>query len=242
MSSQPYKKRRITPKAYPTLGAAMAANFNKPATKGEVAVLKRKVATLSRDSRNREFKHEDSSVSFVFDATGEVPASGQWTCGTVQGTNGTERIGEKTTVRSIQFRGVLTYTPTLSNPPDTTVHMYIVLDRQANGAAAAATDVFTSTNFAIALRARPRSDRFKILWHGEYTLGSHTTIAANPANPAVLPFSMYKKVNIPIKFSGSTGAVADMMSNNIFLLAGSDGNTDDLVTCLGTARLMFTDD
>jgi len=220
----------------------MASTFNKPATKGEVAVLKRKVAVLTRAARNVEFKNEDSAVSFNFDATGEVPATGQWIQGCVQGTGDSERIGNKITVKSIQFRGNILYSPA-TVATGTIVDMYIVLDRQCNGAAAAVTDVFTSANLSVALRNTTNLSRFQILWHGQYVLQPQTNnTAVTVVGAVVLPFSMYKKCNIPIKYDASAGAITDLTSNNIFLIAGSDGNSDDIVACVGTARLAFTDD
>lgn len=241
---QPYKKRRITPRAgYGTISAAaMASTFNKPATKGEVAVLKRQVAVLKRNARTTELKHEDSAVSFAFDATGEVPATGQWTQGCIQGTGDTERIGNKITVKGVQFRGSVLYSPAAAVNTATIVYMFIVWDKQCNGAAAAALDVFTSANFALALRNTDNLRRFQILWQQAIPLQPTLTNAANLAGPVTVPISFYKKVNIPVTYDASAGAITDLTSNNIFLMAGSDGNSDDVVTCAGTGRLWFTDD
>jgi len=60
-------------------------------------------------------------------------------------------------------------------------------------------------------------------------------------NNTNVPFEMYKKCNIPIEYSGTTGAITEIRSNNIFLLASSDGQADDLVTMVGNCRVRFSD-
>jgi len=44
-----------------------------------------------------------------------------------------------------------------------TIYLYVVLDKQANGAAAGVTDVLTSTDLSIALGNVPNQYRFRIL-------------------------------------------------------------------------------
>ena len=54
----------------------------------------------------------------------------------------------------------------------------------------------------------------------------------------MLPVDWYKKVDIPMDWSSTTGAITEIRSNNIFLTAGAAG-FDDVVTFSGTCRLRF---
>ena len=59
----------------------------------------------------------------------------------------------------------------------------------------------------------------------------------------ILPINIYKRVNIDMEYdnSAATGAITTITSNNIFLLAGTAGSSDDLISVGGTCRLRFTD-
>jgi len=51
----------------------------------------------------------------------------------------------------------------------------------------------------------------------------------------------YSKCQIPLEFSSTTGAITEIRSNNLFLLAGCSTGGDDLVNFLGTCRLRYSD-
>jgi len=122
----------------------------------------------------------------------------------------------------------------------TTAYLYLVLDKQANGAAAAFTDVMSTTLLATSFHNLANSQRFVVLKKMKFrhVANSGATTALNNTN---VPFEMYKKCNIPIEYSGTTGAITEIRSNNIFLLASSDGQADDLVTMVGNCRVRFSD-
>lgn len=172
------------------------------------------------------------------DRTGEVPATGQLNL-IPQGVTESNRVGRKCVVKSIQLKMQLRYTPGANS--DETAFVYLVLDKQCNGAAAAATDVLTSADFEKAMTNLENSDRFVILKKWAISFNPTAGISGAPvAMNEIVEY--YKKVNIPIEYdsTAATGAIGTIRSNNIFLLAGA-GLTDDTVAVLGTCRLRFQD-
>lgn len=119
-------------------------------------VAKRRPMRFSRTSRRTnarslrnippELKFFDTAVSFLADNTLEVPATGQWVL-IPQGDTQSTRDGRLAIIKSIQFRGVITGSSTTNESRyGITFYMWVILDTQANGAAAAAADVFTGAN------------------------------------------------------------------------------------------------
>lgn len=184
-----------------------------------------------------EKKFFDTALSFTFDSTGEVPATGQLAL-IPQGDTESTRDGRKATIESIQIRGQAAFLPGASATAAANVHLYVVLDTQTNGAAAAATDVFTSTNFSEAMLNLNNSGRFRILKHINITLHPQAGVSA-AFNTCVRQVEFYKKCKIDMDWSSTTGAITEIRSNNIFLLAGSSASTDDLVNFAGNCRLRF---
>jgi len=184
-----------------------------------------------------EKKFFDTSVGFTFDATGEIPATGQLAL-IPQGDTESTRDGRQCTIESITGRGYCLYQPGAAASATTIAYLYLVQDTQTNGAAAAVTDVFTSTNLAGALHNLANSKRFRILkkWRYTFTPPSGVTTAYNNVNK---PFDFFKKVNISMEYSSTTGAIGEIKSNNIFLMAGTDSLSDDTVTFAGNFRLRF---
>jgi len=50
----------------------------------------------------------------------------------------------------------------------------------------------------------------------------------------------FMRLNIPLKYSGSTGAITELKTNNIFIMASAFAS-DDLVSVSGTTRLRYSD-
>jgi len=187
-----------------------------------------------------ELKVFDTTLSFNFDATGEVPATGQL-CFIQTGDTLTNRDGAVVQVKSLQIRGTLNFAPGAAATAAALVTLFIVLDRQANGAAAAVTDVLTGTNMNTDLPNVPNQYRFKTLRRMQFTLNSQAgvTTAFNNVNIGIDEYIQFKKP-IELRYTASAGAITDLASNNIFLMAGSNSAQDDTVAFSGIARLRFT--
>jgi len=185
---------------------------------------------------NAELKFFDTSLNFSFDATLEVPATGQLVL-IPQGDTESTRDGRQCTIKSIQIRGVAVYVPGAAATASAVSYLWLVLDTQCNGAAAAATDVMTTTAANTCLINLANSDRFKILkkWVINQNPAAGATTAYNTQSNTI---EFYKKCDIPLQYSSTTGAITEIRSNNIFLLAGC-WNEDDKVTFGGTCRVRF---
>lgn len=187
-----------------------------------------------------ELKFFDTANSFSVDATGEVPVSGQL-CLIPQGVTESTRVGRKCTVKSITMRGWASFQPGGSALAATNIYVYVVLDKQCNGAAAAVTDVLSSNVMATAMPNLANEGRFVILKKMIMSLNSGAGVTT-AYNSVVRAFEWTKRCNIPLEYSSTTGAITEIKSNNIFLLAGTDGfSSDDLVTFTATTRLRFSD-
>lgn len=183
-----------------------------------------------------ELKFFDTANSFLFDSTAEVPATGQVAL-IPQGDTESTRDGRLAVIKSIQIRGNLLFEPGASAAGVCQAFLYVVLDTQANGAAAAVTDVFTGTNLSTALLNLNNSGRFRILKKFNYNFTS-TAGVSTAYNPMVKQLEWYKRCNIKMDWSSTTGAITEIRSNNIFLIAGASQG-DDLVTFTGNTRLRF---
>lgn len=192
---------------------------------------------FSGDARTRENKFFDTALNFTFDITGEAVA-GSSLCLVPEGTTQSERVGRRLTIHSIQIRGSLLFVPTAAKSASIS-YLYLVRDRQANGAAPAVTDVLTAANMNKGLINMANSQRFHIM--RRFVMPINAQAGVNTAFGEMhAPIEFFTRCNIPIDFSGSTGALTEIKSNNILLLAGSV-TADDLTTIAGTARIRFSD-
>lgn len=182
-----------------------------------------------------EKKFFDTALSFLFDTTGEVPATGQLTL-IPQGDTESTRDGRKATIKSIQIRGILSFAPGATVGTGAS-YLYLILDTQCNGAAAAVTDVFTSNDMTTNMLNLNNSGRFRILkkWEWAWNVGAGVSAAYNNATKLL---EFYKSCNIPVDWSSTTGAITEIRSNNLFLMAGANAQ-DDTVQFTGTCRLRF---
>lgn len=81
--------------------------------------------------------------------------------------------------------------------------------------------------------------RFKILHYWEHAFTSAAGVSTAFGLVATAWETYIPLKDMMIRYDGFFFAITDLVSNNIFLIAGSDGNSDDLVTVVGNARLTF---
>lgn len=186
-----------------------------------------------------ELKFFDTAVDFTIDTTGEVPATGQLNL-IPQGAGESQRIGRKVTIKSINFNGLVLYNPTTDTNGSDFVTIYLVLDKQCNGAAASATDVLTTVDFFKAQRNLANSERFVIMKRWQFSLQSQAG-ASGAFGKVQRGLKFYKKCNIPIEFSSTMGVISEIRSNNLFLLAGSTSVSDDKTAVSAICRLRYSD-
>jgi len=184
-----------------------------------------------------ELKFFDTSIGGTVDNTMEVI---QTSLALIpQDDTQSGRDGRLAVIKSIQVRGVLEFNPAATDGM-ANVWFYVVLDTQANGAAPAVTDIFTSTAAGQNLINLNNSGRFRILKKLCYTFNPTAGIVgAFGGKSAVVDF--YIPCNIKMDWSSTTGAITEIRSNNILMVAGADvnGAADDLVAYEFNSRVRF---
>lgn len=122
-----------------------------------------------------------------------------------------------------------------------TVRVIMFLDKQANGATAAVTDILETASF-LSFNNLANSGRFQTLLDKTVTL-NYMTLASDGAGLVssankFTDFSFHKRCNIPIEFSATTGAITEIRSNNIGVLLISRAASSALFSNI---RIRFSD-
>lgn len=161
-----------------------------------------------------------------------------------QGVTESQRVGRKCTLKTIQWN----YTVSLPEddaqatpPAGDIVRVILFLDKQANGATAAVTDVLESADYQSFLNLA-NSQRFHILHDKRYSL-NYLTLASDGAGvvssgQVQREHQVYKTCNIPVEFNSTTGAIGEIRSNNVGVLLITKNNAAGFASKF---RLRFTD-
>lgn len=161
------------------------------------------------------------------------------------GTGESERIGRKIMMRSLSMNWTMKKLPgTTANSQNSTTRMVVFLDKQCNGTAALGTDIFFGAappNLYQAFFNLVNTGRFVILFDKTYTLrGKPDGVTAVATQGADVDDHCHKTMNIPIEYSGVTGAITEIRSNNIGVAFLQDGSSS-LVDVLGRFRVRYSD-
>ncbi len=239
---------------YTCLFLGMSAFFGKRARTASVAPSRkssapRRVARVVRRPRQPvgrgpgELKFHDVDVDDAVIAAGAVIQN----AGTVniipQGVTEVQRVGRKCTIASIVWHYSLSL-PIISNsgsgPAGETVRVILYLDKQANTATAANTDILESADFQ-SFRNLANVGRFELLHDKTYSMNYQAGAGDGAANDYAgykVNGSFYKKCSIPIEFNGAAGAITEITSNNLGVLLCCEEGTAGFESKL---RLRFSD-
>jgi len=178
-------------------------------------VKKAPATQLGQGLQRQELKVFDTALAFNFDATGEIPATGQL-CFIQTGDTLNNRDGAVVEVKSLQIRGTITFTPAAAATAAALITLYVMLDKQANGAAPAVTDVLTGTNLNNDLPNVPNQYRFKTVRRFQYAMTSPAgvTTAFNNVTIGVDEYIQFKKP-IQLRYTASAGAITDLASKQL---------------------------
>lgn len=151
--------------------------------------------------------------------------------GLAQGTGTNERVGRKTTLKSVQLR--YTHIPT-SGGPDSQVRIAIIYDKQPNGALPAASDIFNQANFNSHLNLA-NSDRFVVIMD-EISESSQSSLIG-------ISGQRYVKCNLETIYGGTTNGIASINSGSLMILAAN--NADPTIGAVSSlffnVRIRYTD-
>ncbi len=159
-----------------------------------------------------------------------------------QGVTEITRVGRKCTITSINWRWQLSLPETDAGATPSAgdiCRIIMYLDKQANGAAAAVTDVLESAAL-LSYNNLANSQRFLTLMDRNITINYNALASDNAAvvsSPNVVKYGkFYKRCNIPIEFNSTTGAIGEIRSNNIGVLMISQAGQPGFVSKI---RLRF---
>lgn len=140
------------------------------------------------------------------------------------GTGKSQRIGRKCTIRQIHVRyemNIPEFDASATPEAPDTLRFIVYMDKQANGATAAVTDILETANW-LSFRNLANSGRFQILVDKNHSLnyGGLASDNAGVVSSGLIQrsFTWSKMCNIPLEFNGVTGAIGEIRSNNVGVL------------------------
>lgn len=185
-----------------------------------------------------EYKFQDQAFNFETVTVGGEVTGTQLLI--VQGDTESQRDGRKVVMKSMQIilHGFVS-PQALAGTTNSheTLRFIVVHDRQCNGAIPAISEIFDNANWD-AFRNLQNINRFNFLYDKIHRIKVQTV--ADFAADTLLFTSIYKKIyiklNMPIEYSGTTGAIGTIKSNNIFFLAFSEKG---IVNINGNTRIRW---
>ena len=158
----------------------------------------------------------------------------------VNGTGPTERIGRKIKVIKVDYSYTLVVNGAAAPLNVDAVRYDFWLDRQCNGFAPAAADLYTSlatagtTQFPNLFNEK----RFKRLFTRVHQFNPQSAIGVASANNAIKVEGSFRP-NCIIEYDATTGNITDLTSNNIFQCWSTDNGTVAVNT--GLTRVHYVD-
>lgn len=158
----------------------------------------------------------------------------------VQDSSATGRVGRKVTLKNVYIHGAITLPSTGVNANATDiVRIILYIDKQTNGVTPAVADLLdTAVGGYNSFRNLSNVERYIILKDKFISVSAATTVAAVNTGVVSVEYKIYKKIECGIEFSGNTGAVTEVRSNNLCVLAISKNG---LATNEFVSRVRFTD-
>jgi len=138
--------------------------------------------------------------------------------GIAQGVAEDERIGRKCTLKSLSLRGTILMPAATGTIVWTDeVRVIVYQDKQCNGAAPAVLDLLETATVE-GYNNLANKGRFTTLMDKKMIV-SRIPASSTVAGGQFKHFNLYKKLNVPIEFNGAAGALTEIRSNNIGVLA-----------------------
>lgn len=160
----------------------------------------------------------------------------------VQGTGESQRIGRKVTVSGIGLH----WTANLQVQSEAqfasdTYRVILYQDKQTNGTAAVPSDLLEAPVSILSFRNLANSNRFRILYDKNFEInaktGGETASVFTTGQITAIP-KMWVATNVACEFSGTTGNISEIRSNNFGILVLS---TNQRVTLFIQSRVRYTD-
>lgn len=150
-----------------------------------------------------------------------------------------QRNGREIVMKSVEVNFTLQVTPATGTAQ---VHrVVIVYDRQTNGTALTAADVYGAGPTILSVRNLENRKRFKVLMDRTYNLGAAVVQTVGAHN--FIRDSFYRKLNHPVTFnSGNAGTVADITTGSMYVVyIGSNAAGPTAGSIVVQARIRYED-
>jgi len=179
-------------------------------------------------SSGHEKKYIDTSISSTFNTTGAFTLLNA--C--VPGSDAINRIGRRIKIKSILVR---MYGNMGSTPANDVIRFMLVVDKQANAAAPAVTDILVSASSASTNNLNNRARFVSLLdW-----IGVIDQVACTIFSKVIF----LRKDLITTFNAGSAGTIADIQTGSLYALQlGINASGTSATTCVGRVRVRFEDD
>lgn len=145
-----------------------------------------------------------------------------------QGNKENERIGRKCTLKSIAFKGAYkNAVTTVATETDNRIRIVVFWDRQANGNAATAAEIFGAAPTINTFQNLANSSRFQVMFDSVHNIINPAVVQTAAGNFTTYQneysWRWYKRCTIPIEFDATAtdGSIATIRSNNVGILAFS---------------------
>ena len=152
--------------------------------------------------------------------------------GIIQGTGNSQRVGRKIRVLGFVVRIYF------AHPPGEYT-FDLVRDRQCNGVAMVASEVYSGAASYLGLPNPLYEKRYQFLKRIENYNPSQAVQPTAGTNVATHIISFQKKCNFTVEYDASTGAVTDLSSDNIAMFASCQPVT--ATATAGYIRVLYTD-
>lgn len=161
-----------------------------------------------------------------------------------QGVQEDQRIGRKCVLKEV----IMNYKVQLGKTDEVaaqvvgdSIRIIMYLDKQCNGATAIPLDILKTADFQ-GFRNLSNTSRFTVLCDKTHDLMYRTMTSESSGNISQgnvqIEKSITKKVNLPLEFSSTTGAITEIRSNNIGLLLISSLG---IIGFISRIRVRFSD-
>lgn len=220
------KMKRFTRTQYGSTTARISARASERASRRSSALASRRFAVPY--SIKPEFKSVDTDLAGAGNTT---PTAIYLLNGLVPGTGSAQRIGRQVIIKSLELRFSFS-----GGAADSFWRYIVVLDKQANGAAPAITDLLVA-NALYSPKNLTYVRRFTIL------LDEIGSVETQATSESMKTFEKYKRINYVTEFNaGATGTVTDIATGSLYMFVfGSNAAGGNAFAISGSARLRFTD-
>jgi len=223
--------------------ARTRARFAKPGFSGAFAPVRSKPETNAIDSNV-------GTTAVPIQATATPPAAALVLLNSIAaGDDINMRDGRELTIKSVELRGVLANALVASQTAPSLARVLIVYDSSPNGAQPAVIDILADVSSTAHSDTNPAGlnfnnlnnrGRFKILAQETCSFGN-VALATNAEQETAYAISMYRKVNLPVVFSGIAAGIGSITKGAVFALIVGTTNAASAahIVFFGQARVRF---